>query len=30
VLSRGVRRTGLDGCAEPEADAGSEPVPAIS
>ena len=30
VLSRGVRRTGLDGCAEPEPDAGSEPVPAIS
>jgi len=30
VLSRGVRKTGLDGCGEPEADAESEPVPAIS
>jgi predicted MFS family arabinose efflux permease len=30
VLSRGVRKTGLDGCAEPDADAGSEPLPAIS
>jgi hypothetical protein len=30
VLSRGVRRTGLDGCAEPEPDAGSERIPAIS
>jgi MFS family permease len=29
VLSRGVRRTGL-GEAEPEADAGSEPIPSIS
>jgi predicted MFS family arabinose efflux permease len=30
VLSRGVRRSGLEGGAEPDADAGSEPVPAIS
>ena len=30
VLSRGVRKTGLDGCAEPEPDAGSERIPAIS
>jgi predicted MFS family arabinose efflux permease len=30
VLSRGVRKTGLDGCAEPDPDAGSEPVPSIS
>jgi predicted MFS family arabinose efflux permease len=30
VLSRGVRKTGLEGCAEPEPDAGSEPVPVIS
>jgi predicted MFS family arabinose efflux permease len=30
VLSRGVRATGLDGSAEPEADAGSERLPAIS
>jgi len=30
VLSRGVRRTGLDGCAEPETDAGSERLPSIS
>jgi len=30
TLSRGVRRTGLEGCAEPDPDAGSEPVPAIS
>jgi len=30
VLSRGVRRAGLDGYAEPVADAGSEPIPSIS
>jgi predicted MFS family arabinose efflux permease len=30
VLSRGVRKTGLEGWAEPEPDAGSERVPAIS
>ena len=30
VLSRGVRRTGLDGSVEPEADAGSERIPSIS
>lgn len=30
VLSRGVRRTGLEGYAEPDPDAGSERVPAIS
>jgi len=30
VLSRGVRRTGLDGFAEPDADAGSERFPSIS
>jgi predicted MFS family arabinose efflux permease len=30
VLSRGVRKTGLEGCGEPEPDAGSEPVPVIS
>ncbi|HEX6264125.1 MAG TPA: MFS transporter [Actinomycetota bacterium] len=30
VLSRGVRRTGLDGSTEPEPDTGSEPIPAIS
>jgi predicted MFS family arabinose efflux permease len=30
VLSRGVRRTGLGGYAEPDPDAGSERVPAIS
>ena len=30
VLSRGVRRTGLDGSVEPDADAGSERVPSIS
>ena len=30
VLSRGVRRTGLDGSTEPEPDAGSEPIPSIS
>jgi len=30
VLSRGVRRTGLDGSIEPDADAGSERVPSIS
>jgi predicted MFS family arabinose efflux permease len=30
VLSRGVRKTGLEGYAEPDPDAGSEPVPAIS
>ncbi|MGH2640836.1 MAG: MFS transporter [Actinomycetota bacterium] len=30
VLSRGVRRTGLDGFGEPGSDAGSEPVPSIS
>ena len=30
VLSRGVRRTGLEGCGEPEPEAGSEPVPSIS
>jgi predicted MFS family arabinose efflux permease len=30
VLSRGVRRTGLDGHAEPGTDAGSEPIPSIS
>jgi predicted MFS family arabinose efflux permease len=30
VLSRGVRKTGLEGCAEPDPDAGSERVPAIS
>jgi predicted MFS family arabinose efflux permease len=30
VLSRRVRKTGLDGFAEPDADAGSEPVPSIS
>jgi len=29
-LSRGVRKTGLEGCAEPDPDAGSERVPAIS
>ena len=30
VLSRGVRKTGLEGCAEPGPDAGTERVPAIS
>lgn len=30
LLSRGVRKTGLEGCAEPEPEGGSEPVPAIS
>jgi predicted MFS family arabinose efflux permease len=30
VLSRGVRKTGLDGSAEPDPDARSEPVPSIS
>lgn len=30
VLSRGVNKTGLDGCAEPDPDAGSERVPSIS
>lgn len=30
TLSRGVRKTGLEGYAEPDPDAGSEPVPAIS
>ncbi len=30
VLSRGVRKTGLEGCAEPDPEAGSERVPAIS
>jgi len=30
VLSRGVRRTGLEGHAEPDPDTGSERVPAIS
>jgi predicted MFS family arabinose efflux permease len=30
VLSRGVRRTGLDGSTEPEPVAGSEPIPSIS
>ena len=30
VLSRGVRRTGLDGSVEPDADAGSERIPSIS
>jgi predicted MFS family arabinose efflux permease len=30
VLTRGVRRTGLEGSAEPDPDAGSERVPAIS
>ncbi len=30
VLSRGVRRTGLAGSAEPDPDAGSEPIPSIS
>jgi predicted MFS family arabinose efflux permease len=30
VLSRGVRKTGLEGCAEPDPDTGSERVPAIS
>ncbi len=30
VLSRGVRKTGLDGFAEPDTDAGSEPIPSIS
>jgi predicted MFS family arabinose efflux permease len=30
VLSRGVRKTGLEGCAEPGSDADSERVPAIS
>ena len=30
VLSRGVRRTGLDGSAEPDPDAGSERIPSIS
>jgi predicted MFS family arabinose efflux permease len=30
VLSRGVRKTGLEGCAEPGSDATSERVPAIS
>jgi predicted MFS family arabinose efflux permease len=30
VLSRGVRRTGLNGSTEPEPDAGSERVPSIS
>lgn len=30
VLSRGVRRMGLEGRAEPEPDVGSEPIPSIS
>ena len=30
VLSRGVRKTGLEGCAEPDPETGSERVPAIS
>jgi predicted MFS family arabinose efflux permease len=30
VLSRGVRKTGLEGCGEPEPDAGPDRVPAIS
>jgi predicted MFS family arabinose efflux permease len=30
VLSRGVRKTGLEGCAEPDPEPGSERVPAIS
>jgi hypothetical protein len=30
VLSRGVRKTGLEGFAEPDPDAGTERVPAIS
>lgn len=30
VLSRGVRRTGLDGSTDPAPDAGSEPLPSIS
>lgn len=30
VLSRGVREMGLEGRAEPEPDAGSEPIPSIS
>jgi predicted MFS family arabinose efflux permease len=30
VLSRGVRKTGLEGCAEPDLDAGPERIPAIS
>jgi hypothetical protein len=30
VLSRGVRRMGLEGYAEPDPDAGSERVPSIS
>ncbi len=30
VLSRGVRRTGMNGFGEPESDAGSEPIPSIS
>jgi predicted MFS family arabinose efflux permease len=30
VLSRGVRKTGLEGCAEPDPDAVSERIPAIS
>ncbi len=30
VLSRGVRKTGLEGCAEPDPDTGSERVPSIS
>ncbi|MCD6022932.1 MAG: major facilitator superfamily 1 [Actinomycetia bacterium] len=30
VLSRGVRRTGLNGSTSPEPDAGSEPIPSIS
>jgi predicted MFS family arabinose efflux permease len=30
VLSRGVRKTGLEGCGEPDPDTGSERVPAIS
>lgn len=30
LLSRGVRKTGLEGCAEPDPDTGSERVPSIS
>jgi len=30
VLSRNVRRTGMDGFEEPGSDSGSEPIPSIS
>jgi hypothetical protein len=30
VFSRGVRKTGLEGCTEPDPESGSERVPAIS